>query len=172
MEVLSDRQRIELALPAYLLLALSSAPRVFSPSNPSDAERAKADISNLRTQLGKVSLESFADLSPKKYNSLKRRLERTAKAEIANWKDQSALLMMIMLCLFLNLLVDRQHLILWEGTPMDWAMRQLFQMSKHGFDDAELVATAHIHAAQMLDRLQKEGLYLSDFASDARGLQD
>jgi hypothetical protein len=55
---------------------------------------------------------------------------------------------------------------------MDWAMRQLFQMSKHGFDDAELVATAHIHAAQMLDRLQKEGLYLSDFASDARGLQD
>ena len=47
MSVLTDRQRIELALPAYLLFALSKLPGVFAPADPARAERAEADIAAL-----------------------------------------------------------------------------------------------------------------------------
>ena len=47
MSALTDRQRIELALPAYLLFALSRLPGVFAPSDPARAERAEADIAAL-----------------------------------------------------------------------------------------------------------------------------
>lgn len=160
-EILSDRQRIELAMPAYLLFAFSTVPGAFSPRDPALAERAEADISNLRTQLRDVSLEPFANLAPKKQNSLLRRTDRIAKGEFAFWKDEPAVFVVLKLCIFLEILIDQQCLILWEGTPMDWAIRQFLLMSKHGYDDPKLVADAHAQANQLLVRLQKEGLYLS-----------
>lgn len=158
-EILSDRQRIELTIPAYLMFGISSVPGVFAPNDPSLAERAEADISKLRKKLHDVSLEPFADLTPKKRNALLRRLERVAKGEFVYWKDENALIIMIKLVLFLEILVGQQMLILWEGTPMDWAVRQLSLMSRHGFDDPQIIAAGHVQADQMLARFQKEGLY-------------
>ena len=57
MSVLTDRQRIELALPAYLLFALSRLPSVFAPADPALAERAEADIAALCEDLRIACLE-------------------------------------------------------------------------------------------------------------------
>lgn len=160
-EALSDRQRIELALPAYLLFVLTSAPGIFTPHDPTQMDRVEADISSLYTQLRLVSLEPFADLTPKKRDALVRRLQRIARVEVVQWKKYSALLVMLKLRMFLDELIDRQILILWEGTPMEWAMRQLSIMSKHGFEDLGLVAAAQDDAQILLASLRREGLYLS-----------
>lgn len=159
-ELLSDRQRIELAIPPYLLFRLSNLPNVFMPGDANLADRARSDVANLCTQLRTVSLEPFSDLAPKKRDALLRRLERVVKKELLQWKDDSALYVMMKLCIFLEILTKQKLIILWEGTPMDWAMRQLTFMSKHGFDEPELVAVAHAQAAQLLDCFQKEGVYL------------
>jgi hypothetical protein len=48
MPVLTERQRIELAVPAYLLYALTGAPDVFVPADPDHVARAEADVAELR----------------------------------------------------------------------------------------------------------------------------
>jgi hypothetical protein len=90
MSILTDRQRLELAIPACLMFALSKLPGVFVPANPAQAERAEADIATLREDLRTATLEPFADLPPKKQQALLRRMERVAKGVIAGWSDWTA----------------------------------------------------------------------------------
>jgi hypothetical protein len=64
MPTLTDLQRIELAIPAYLLYAIASAPDAFTPADPTLAQRAEADITELCGNLRTACLEPFADLVP------------------------------------------------------------------------------------------------------------
>lgn len=48
MPVLTDRQRLELAVPAYLIYTLTGALDVFVPADPDLAARAEADVAELR----------------------------------------------------------------------------------------------------------------------------
>ena len=48
MSPLSDRQRIELAIPAYLFYTLTGVPGVFAPAEPDMAAKAEADIAQER----------------------------------------------------------------------------------------------------------------------------
>jgi hypothetical protein len=66
MPVLTDRQRLELAIPAYLLYALTGAPDVFVPADADLAARAEADVAELCGNLRIACLEPFADLTPTK----------------------------------------------------------------------------------------------------------
>jgi hypothetical protein len=70
MPVLTDHQRIELAVPAYLLYALTGAPDVFVPAEPDLAAKAEADVAELRGNLRAACLEPFADLTPTKSQAL------------------------------------------------------------------------------------------------------
>lgn len=87
MPPLSDRQRIELAIPAYLILTLTGAPGMFVPADPALIRHAEARVGALRQDLRVASLEPFADLAPKKQGALIRRLERIAKTVIALWEE-------------------------------------------------------------------------------------
>ncbi len=66
MTALTDRQRIELAIPSYLVYAIASAPGAFIPADPALAARAEADIAALCEKLRIACLEPFADLIPSK----------------------------------------------------------------------------------------------------------
>lgn len=57
-----------------------------------------------------------------------RRLERITRRVTADWRDRSALSVVLMLWTFLKDLTDREVLVLWEGSAMDRAMRQLQPM--------------------------------------------
>ena len=87
MPVLTDRHRIELAIPAYLLYALTGAPDVFVPASPNLAARAEADIAELRGDLRVACLEPFADLTPTKRQALLRRLERVKRQTTDDWSE-------------------------------------------------------------------------------------
>lgn len=159
MSILTDRQRLELAIPACLMFAISKLPGVFVPADPAQAERAEADIATLREDLRTATLEPFADLPPKKQQALLRRMERVAKGVIAGWSDRSTLGLALTLWYFLQDLTDREVLILWEGSAMDRAMGRLLPMFAHGFDEGARDAEAAAHAGQLLTRLGAEGLY-------------
>ena len=159
MPVLSDRQRVELAIPAYLLCALTAVPGVFVPADPDQAARAEADIAVLRADLQAACLEPFGDLVPKKQHALLRRVERIGKGVITGWGNRPALSVMLTLWYFVKDLTDREVLILWEGSAMERATSRLLPMFAHGFDEQKRDATAQEHARQLLACLQAEGLY-------------
>lgn len=159
MPSLTDRQRLELALPASLLFVLTGAPDVFMPADPALATRAASDIAALRADLRTTFMEPFGDLTPMKQQALLRRLERLNRVAKAGWHDHTALDLMLMLWCFLKDLIDREVLILWESSTMDRAMRRLMPMCEHGFGDPANEALAQERAAALLGRLQAEGLY-------------
>ena len=159
MPALSDRQRVELAIPAYLLYALTAAPGVFVPADPDQAARAEADIAALRADLQAALLEPFSDLVPKKQHALLRRVERIGKGVITGWGNRPALSVMLTLWYFEKDLTDREVLILWEGSAMERATSRLLPMFAHGFDEEKRDATAQEQAQQLLTCLQAEGLY-------------
>ncbi|KMO19679.1 hypothetical protein [Methylobacterium indicum] len=159
MPTLSDRQRVELAIPAYLLYALTAAPGVFVPADPDQAARAEADIAALRADLQAALREPFGDLVGKKQHALLRRVERIGKGVIAGWGNRPALSVMLTLWYFVKDLTDREVLILWEGSAMERATSRLLPMFAHGFDEQKRDATAQEQARQLLAYLQAEGLY-------------
>jgi hypothetical protein len=159
MPTLTDRQRVELAIPAYLLFALSSAPDAFVPADPDLAARAEADIAAMRADLQAALLEPFGDLTGKKQHALLRRVERIGKGVITGWGNRSALSVMLTLWYFLKDLTDREVLILWQGSAMERATSRLLPMFAHGFEEEKRDTAAQEQACQLLARLQVEGLY-------------
>ncbi|OAH17545.1 hypothetical protein AX289_32315 [Methylorubrum populi] len=159
MPALSDRQRVEVAIPPYLLCALTAAPGVFVPADPDLAAKAEADIAALRADLSRALFEPFNDLVGKKQHALLRRVERIGKGVIAEWNDRPALSLMLTLWYFVKDLTDREVLILWEGSAMARATDQLLPMFEHGFDEQKQDASAQKQAGRLLARLQAEGLY-------------
>jgi len=89
MPVLTDRQRIELAIPPYLLFALTGAPNVFVPATAELAAKAEQQIAELQDDLRSACFEPFADLTPMKRRALLRRLERVKGQITAGWGDQA-----------------------------------------------------------------------------------
>jgi hypothetical protein len=156
---LTDRQRIELSLPAYLLYALTGAPSVFIPANPELAGRAETDIAALRDDLRVACLEPLADLPQSKSQALIRRLERIKRQVTVEWHERPALELMLMLWYFLTDLIERDVLILWEDSAMDRATRKLLPMCGHTLEEQRIEALARELASTLLTRLQAEGLY-------------
>lgn len=159
MPALSDRQRVEVAIPAYLLLALTSAPGVIVPAGPDVAARAEADITSMRTDLTQACIEPFSDLVGKKQQALLRRVERIGIGVIEGWGDRSALSVMLTLWYFVKDLTDREVLILWEGSAMARAADKLLPMFAHGFEEQKRDTSAQKQARRLLTRLQADGLY-------------
>ena len=87
---MTDRQRIELAIPAYLLYAIVSVPGAFTPADPALATKAKADIAELCVNLRTACLEPFADLIPSNRQALVRRLERITRRVTADRRERPA----------------------------------------------------------------------------------
>ncbi|MDP4027253.1 hypothetical protein Q8W71_32300 [Methylobacterium sp. NEAU 140] len=159
MPMLTDRQRLELALPAYLLYALTGMAGAFVPADPALAARAEADVAALRAELRTACLEPFADLVPGKRNALIRRLERVAGCVTTQWRDRPMLGLMLMLWHFVTDLTEGGVLHLWENSAMDRALRRLLPMCEHGFGEREDDASARAEADRLLARLRAEGLY-------------
>ncbi|SFH15079.1 hypothetical protein [Methylobacterium gossipiicola] len=145
-------------MPAYLLYALIGTPGVFLPAG-SDLAKAESDIVALREQLKAACVEPVQDLVEKKQHAIFRRVERIAKGIVAEWTDQSALSVMLMLWYFVKDLTDWEILILWEGSTMARATSGLLPMFAYGFDEQDRDAAAQEQARHLLDRLRKEGLY-------------
>ncbi|AWN38839.1 hypothetical protein DK427_04200 [Methylobacterium radiodurans] len=113
----------------------------------------------MRENLRIACLEPFDDLAPRKRQATMRRLERIAKGIMAEWAERPSLGLMMTLWYFLSDLIDREVLILWQGSAMDRAVRRLSPMLGYGFEDGTGAVAAQARAGELLARLQAEGLY-------------
>ena len=131
----------------------------FVPAGPALKTQAAADVADLRENLRVACLEPFADLTPAKKQALLRRLNRIKRQVSYDWHERPALGVMLMLWCFLKDLVDREILILWEGSAMDKATRKLLPMFKHGYEEQRGEVAACERASALLGKLQSEGPY-------------
>ena len=159
---LNDRQRVEIAVPCRMAYALVAA-NCFGPDPGADPVEAKAEmdatVARLKTLLTRACVEPLDDLAPREAAKITRRIERVATAVMADWDDQPALSLAMALYYFLRDLIDREVLILWEGSPMGEAMGLLFPMFEHGFAEERLDASTQKRARRLLTSLQAQGYY-------------
>lgn len=170
---LNDRQRVEIAVPCRMAYALVAA-NCFGPDPDADPAEAAAEmertVARLKTLLTQACVEPLDDLAPREAGKITRRIERVATAAMADWDDQPALSLAMALYYFLRDLIEREVLILWEGSAMGEAMGLLFPMFEHGFAQERLDASTQKRARRLLTTLQAQGYY-RDPAADRPAAQ-
>jgi hypothetical protein len=151
MTVLTDRQRVEIAIPARLVFGVVAAKCFSDP----DAEVVK----RLEDLLVQACVEPIADLPEQKGIQVARRIERTTDAIAKDFDDQPAVKIAMALYYFLQDLLEREVLVLWEGSAFAEAMQILMPMFEHGFEVQRIDASAQKQARRLRERLEREGYY-------------
>jgi hypothetical protein len=163
---LSDRERIEVALPAILAGALVFA-EVFGPDpDATDAKTAQAEVAaktkRIRTLTMAGVTEPFAECRQGERNRLLRRAADLGGDCIRamGFEDQSSVKFAMTYYYWLEDLLSREVLSLTEGSNMAEAVSMLLPMMEHGFDNERRDASARKQAARMLRWFQERGFYL------------
>lgn len=149
--VLTDQQRVELAIPARLVWDLAMA-GCFSDPDAEVVERLKA-------LLQAACSEPMADLPRKAKAKIARRIERAIVPVLKPWQGGSAVSLGMALYHFLEDLLSREVLVLLEGSSFAEAMAILLPMMEHGFEEEGRDATARDQARALLSGLQAAGYY-------------
>lgn len=160
---LTDRQRIELALPAMLFWGLAACDCFGPDPNAPDQAEAEREVivkkQQLRDLLSTACHEPVEDLPPKKLAQMARRIDRLATYCADDFQQQPAVKVAMALYYFLEDLLQRDCLVLWEGSAMGTAVEMLMPMFAHGFERERQDASAQKQARRMLEKLQREGFY-------------
>lgn len=163
MPPLTDRQRIELGLPAWLWNGLVHATS-WRPDPELPASEAKdqlvKQVVRLKTLLNKACDEAVDGLDERKRRQLNRRITRVAMDCSVEIDRQNAVKISLALYYFTKALLDSGTLELWEGSAMGEAMDLLFPAYQQGFDEARLDASAQKRARHMISHLNRAGFYL------------
>jgi hypothetical protein len=154
---LTERQRIELSIPAALVAALAYA-NVFGGD---DAEEVERQSKHLQGLVIAGLTEPFADLS----GAHKRRLItattdlcRSCIAEMG-WENQPSVKFAMSYYYWIEDLLSRGVLELAEGSAMGEALTMLLPMMSHGFEHEARDASAQKQARKLLRWLQGRGFY-------------
>lgn len=153
---LTDRERIELSIPASLAAALAFA-NVFG-GDPDEVERQGKHI---QTLLIDCLREPFLDLS----NAHQRRLLSATTALCADcikemgFEGQSSVKFAMTFYYFTEDLLSRGVLEVVEGSKMGEALTLLLPMMDHGFSREPQDASAQKQAKRLLRWLQGRGFY-------------
>ena len=160
---LSDRQRIEIAIPCRLYFALGLR-GAFEPNPKAAPEEGRREVqqatTRLKTLLAQANDEPLADLTPKDRGKITRRIERVTDAAVHDWDGLCALRVAMALHFFLETLIERGILVLWEGTPMGEAVSMQHPMFERGFEEPTLEHAARKQARRLMERYQAAGFYL------------
>ena len=162
MPALTDRQRVEVAVPCTLVFALVTA-GCFGIDPDADPVEGQAElevkVKALRVLLERACREPIEDLTPRERGKMVRRIERVTQAAAKGWEGQPAVKIALTLYYFLRDLTEREILVLWEGSAMGEAMEMLFPMFEHGFHEAVMDASAQKQSRRLLRQLQTAGYY-------------
>jgi hypothetical protein len=153
---LTERQRIELAIPASLAAALAFA-NVFG-GDPAEVERQGK---HLQALLIDCLREPFIDLS----NARQRRLLNMTTALCADcikemgFEGQSSVKFAMTYYYFVEDLLARGVLEVVEGSKMGEALTMLLPMMEHGFEREAQDASAQKQAKRLLRWFNARGFY-------------
>ena len=101
-----------------------------------------------------------ADLPPTPRGKITRRIERGTDAAVHDWDGLCAQRVAMALHFFLETLIERGILVLWEGTPMGEAVSMQHPMFERGFEEPTLEHAARKQARRLMERYQAAGFYL------------
>ncbi len=153
---LTDRERIECALPAFLASALVFA-EVFGPDpDAADPEEARAEVAAKTKRIRALTIagvtEPFADCRPSERSRLTRRAADLGGDCIRamGFEEQASVKFAMTYYYWLEDLLARDVLSLIEGSSMGEAVTMLMPMMEHGFESERRDASARKQAARML----------------------
>lgn len=160
---LTDRQRVEIAVPARLVLGLVASNCFGLDPKAEDREAAEAELAASRQRLRDLMIaacmDPIDDLPPREGVKVARRIERLVDRLAMDFDQQPAVKVAMALYYFIEDLLQRERLILWEGSAMGEALSILLPMFEYGFEREQQDASARKQARRLLEKLQKEGFY-------------
>jgi hypothetical protein len=154
---LSDRQRVELALPAAMLYRIFGSCVVEAKEKGIDEreydERVQAWLSH-------AAWEPLAGLSPDKTRKLAARITRLQQAILAPFEDRPIMVTFLFALFVLRDLLDEGALVLVEGSAFDQAVSVLIpELERHDDLWAAMEKSAAKNARKARERLRAEGYY-------------
>lgn len=151
-EDMNDRQRVEIMLPAQIMLGVLLA-------GASDQECD--DFKIAKEAFIEASDEAVRDLMPEKRASIIRRMFRVNLEVSAPYQKENARVDKMGLIAFywLRALVDQDYLILHEGSAMQRGMDIMMPALEHAANIEKLDASAQKNARKFLAHLQRLGYY-------------
>jgi hypothetical protein len=160
---LTDRQRVELAIPIRLLCGIAAGSH-FSCFDPKTGDvvdqEGYAQLVELRELLIEASREPIADLTPPPAAKLARRIERVYRALVGDWHEEAAAARVaIAVVHFTRALVDAGVLVLHEGSAVAKAADLLIPMVEYATEEPALARAAEKSGRQLLARCQALGFY-------------
>lgn len=148
---LTDRQRVELALPARLMLMAVQV----ALGDDEDAA-SKEILADLRS----ACVQPIADLTAKDQGRLARRIERTSQGLVAEFnRKTSAGKVAMSVFYFIEAAIEHGFIELFEGSPMANATNKVLVMLNPDFEKAELDRSAQKQGKKILGACQALGLY-------------
>lgn len=153
MAPLTDRQRVELALPARMLLRCMNT--VYAQhTSPDDKEKTGKTISRLDAACREALAGSL------ERDKLVRRIERANAVALDPIANKPLMLAILTTGLWLKKLLDQNYLVLTAGSSFDQASGNVFaSIADHQDLFAEFLDDARAESARMHARLQAFGYY-------------
>lgn len=158
---LTDRQRVELAVPTVLLHRIVRG-RCFSCFDDTGAvidAAGEAKVKRMRELLTDACRAPLGGLDRKGKAKIARRIERVAEAATHDWADQSAVRLTLGTFHAVRHLIETDTLLLVEGSPVAEAVDLLLPMAEHGLEDPAIDRAARKTARRLIDRCRAAGLY-------------
>jgi hypothetical protein len=160
---LTDRQRLELAIPIRLLCGIAAGSH-FSCFDPKTGEVVDQEgydqLVELRELLIAAAQEPIADLPPAAAAKIARRIERTYRELVAEWHAEAAAARVaIAVVHFTRALVDAGVLVLHEGSAVARAGDMLISMVEYALEEPALARAAEKSGRRLLERCQALGFY-------------
>ena len=153
---LTDRRRVEFALPAVLAYAVVQAGLVV-PEGVDQAERDKSE--RLHDLIKRACFEPIDDLPAREKGKLARRITRTSEDVLRFLADPTTDKLGMVLLYLLEGLTARGALDLIEGSTFAEAMGLLLPALDHAFAEGAFAASARKQARRLDDHLRGLGLY-------------
>ncbi|WP_018261344.1 hypothetical protein [Methylobacterium sp. WSM2598] len=166
---LTDRARVELAIPTHLLVSLvHSDGFVVASDEGEDPALARQALGKLRAILADSLGAVVADLPKPARLKILRRSARAALEAVRSIDSQAGLKLAMVLYYFVADLIDAGHLDLAEGSPVHEALDLFVLLCREGWGESRLDASAQKQARHLLAALQKAGWYGGPAALKAR----
>lgn len=163
---LSDRRRVELALPAALLYRIFGTCIANAEESPENAETEydREVIEALRI----AAWEPLDGIDRKKQAKLASRINRMQAEIMLPFEDRPIMVCFLFVLFWLKGLLDDGTLELIEGSPFDTAVSALIpELAKHDDLWQAMEKSAAKNARKLTERLRAEGFYQAPVARGA-----
>ena len=151
------RDRVEAALPARMMFAISQMP-VFGFA-PEMEDQGKKELARMRSLLLKACLEPIEGLPRQMALILGKQIDRLHADIMSEYDQTRADKVAAAVYYMLKELTDTGYLELWEGSAMAEAAAIYLPMIEHVFTEERLDESAQKQSRRIMQKLQAKGYY-------------